>query len=168
MTQPALRYLEPLLLMRNDHGRFTDVSARSGEPFKIPRAARGAAIADLNNDGYPDLVVSSLGQTAVVLENAAGGKHWFMVNTVGTRSNRDGFGARVRVVSQAVGEQYGVVSTAGSYLASSDKRVHFGLDGDDTVKLLEITWPSGTVQRLANIKADQVITVKEPAEAAEK
>jgi hypothetical protein len=67
-----------------------------------------------------------------------------------------------------VGEQYGVVSTAGSYLASSDKRAHFGSDGDATVKLLEITWPSGTVQRLANIKADQVITVQEPAEAAEK
>jgi hypothetical protein len=84
------------------------------------------------------------------------------VNIVGTRSNRDGIGARIRLVLDEGFEQHGFVSTAGSYASASDKRVHFGL-GDYTVaRLLEITWPGGTVQRVQNVKADQVITLKEP------
>ena len=85
-----------------------------------------------------------------------------MVNTIGVRSNRDGIGAQLHLVAPG-GEQYGVVSTASSYLSASDRRVHFGLGNDKLVKLLEVKWPSGTVQRFENVKADQILTVREAA-----
>jgi hypothetical protein len=163
LTQPALRYREPLLLLRNNRGQFVDVSAQSGDPFKEPRAARGAAFADLDDNGYVDALVSCLGEKFVLLKNGGGENHWLTVNTVGTRSNRDGIGARIRLVMQSGMEQHGIVSRAGSYLSSSDKRVHFGLGQDREVRLLEITWPSGTIQKLTAVKADQILTVREPA-----
>ena len=163
LTQPALRYREPLLLLRNNRGQFVDVSAQSGDPFKEPRAARGAAFADLDDNGYVDALVSCLGESFVLLKNGGGENHWLTVNTVGTRSNRDGIGARIRLVMQSGTEQHGIVSRAGSYLSSSDKRVHFGLGQDREVRLLEITWPSGTIQKLTSVKADQILTVREPA-----
>ncbi len=163
LTQPSLRYLEPLLLMKNNHGSFVDVSPQSGDAFKVPRAARGLAVADLDNDGFPDVIVNCNGQNAVILRNNGGnGNHWLLVNTVGTRSNRDGIGSRIHVTGANGAEQYGIVSAAGSYLSSSDRRVHFGLGRDTSVKLLEIRWPSGTVQRLTDVRADQILTVREP------
>lgn len=163
LTQPSVSYLEPPLLMRNTDGRFVSVSNQSGPPFLIPLASRGVAIGDLNNDGWPDIVINCNDRPAVILMNQGGnGNHWLVVNTVGTVSNRDGLGARVRVVT-ASGEQFVYVSTAGSYLSASDKRAHFGLGANAVVKLLEITWPSGAVQRLEDVKADQILTVREPA-----
>jgi hypothetical protein len=97
--------------------------------------------------------------------NSGNGNHWLTIDTVGSVSNRDGLGARVHIVSEAGAEQWAYVSTAGSYLSSSDKRVHFGLGAERRVRLLEITWPSGTVQKLEDVGADQVLTVKEPARA---
>jgi hypothetical protein len=84
------------------------------------------------------------------------------VNTVGSSSNRDGIGAQVRLVSESGAEQHGFVSTASSYLSASDKRLHFGLGDDKSVRVIEIHWPSGTLQKLENIKANQVLTVREP------
>jgi len=86
-----------------------------------------------------------------------------MINTVGAKSNRDGIGARIRVVGESDLEQHAMVSTASSYLSSNDKRVHFGLGKDNKARLVEITWPSGTVQKLENVTGDQILTVKEPA-----
>jgi len=163
LSQPSFRYREPLLLMRNRKGKFEDVSKESGDIFQTAFAARGAAFGDLNNDGFLDVAVNCNDGPALVLFNRGGnGNHWLMMNTVGTRSNRDGIGASIRMVLDANFEQYGFVSTAGSYASASDKRVHFGLGSFRTARLIEIAWPSGIVQRLENVKADQVLTVKEP------
>ncbi|MDQ6663100.1 MAG: CRTAC1 family protein, partial [Acidobacteriota bacterium] len=163
LTQPDLHYLEsPLLLRnvsRNDGGKF--VSTR---PFDQPRAARGVAFGDIDNDGSIDLVMNCNGGPAVVLRNQMSGNHWLMVNTIGTRGNRDGIGARIHLVTAGGADRYGVVSTASSYLSASDKRVYFGLGADRSAKSLEITWPSGTVQRIGNVRAGQILTVREPAE----
>ncbi len=163
LVQPDVRYLEPLLLLRNQRGKFINVSAQSGRPFQIPRAGRGAAIGDLDNDGHLDIVVNCNNQEPVVLHNQGGtGSNWLSVSTVGTVSNRDGIGAQLHLVGESGLEQYGTVSTASSYLSASDKRVHFGLGSDKTVKLLEVTWPSAVVQRLERIPANQVLKVSEP------
>ena len=95
------------------------------------------------------------------------GNHWLLVNLIGSVSNRDGIGAKLRLVTEDGAEQFAFVSTAGSYLSASDKRVHFGLgsslEPSKKIKLLEISWPSGKVQRLGSIAADQILTVHEPA-----
>jgi hypothetical protein len=158
-----VKYREPLLLMRNRAGRFDNVSAQSGAPFRQPLAARGAAFGDLNSDGFIDVAINCNDGPALVLINQGGnGNHWLLVNTVGSAGNRDGIGARLRLVSESGLEQHGYVSTAGSYLSASDKRVHFGLGGDRMVRLLEIIWPDGSVQRLEKIPVDQILTVQEP------
>jgi hypothetical protein len=163
LTQPSTHYREPLLLMRNQKGKFEDVSALSGDVFRLPLAARGAAFGDLNNDGSIDVAVNCNDGPALVLMNRGGnGNHWLLVNTIGTKSNRDGIGTTIRLVSAAGAVQYGFVSTSGSYASACDKRVHFGLGQASTVSLLEITWPSGTVQKIEKVKADQVLTVTEP------
>jgi enediyne biosynthesis protein E4 len=164
LTEPSMRYREPLLLMHNRMGKFEDVSRESGPAFQVPLAARGAAFGDLNNDGSLDVAINCNDGPALVLMNKGGnGSHWLLVNTVGTRSNRDGIGARIRIVGASGLEQNGFVGTAGSYASASDKRVHFGLGNDTTVRLLEIAWPSGTVQRIENVNGDRVLTVKESA-----
>jgi enediyne biosynthesis protein E4 len=164
LMQPPLRYLENLLLLRNNGGKFADVSDRSGAPFEVRRAARGAAFGDLDNDGFVDVVVSVNDGKPVILHNLGNRNHWLLVNTEGVLSNRDGIGAQLRAVSESGLEQHAVVTTGGSYLSASDRRVHFGLGADKRLKLLEITWPSGIVQRLANIPADQILVVREPSD----
>jgi hypothetical protein len=150
-------------MIRNNRGILEDVSARSGDPFQIPRASRGVAFGDIDNDGSVEIAVSVLNGPAMLLKSRPNGNHWLVVNTAGRVSNRDGTGARVRLVSESGAEQFGYVSTTGSYLSASDKRVHFGLGQDKTVRLLEITWPSGIVQRLEKVAADQVVSMREPA-----
>ena len=160
-TQPSLRYLEPLLLMRNSGGHFTDVSRQSGAAFQVPRAARGLALGDLNNDGFIDAAVNCLDGPPVILHNQKNGNNWLTVDTVGTKSNRDGIGARIEVVSQSGIHQWGMVSTAGSYQSAGDKRLHFGLGTDKKCSLV-IHWPSGTVQTQENIATNQILKVTEP------
>jgi enediyne biosynthesis protein E4 len=163
VTQPALRYLEAPVLARNTGGRFNDVSKEGGAPFAKPLAARGAAFGDLNNDGLLEAVINCRDGRAVVLRNlGAGPSNWLLVNTIGGPSNRDGIGAKLRLVTASGLEQHAIVSTGGSYLSSSDKRVHFGLGPSERAALLEVAWPSGTVQRLENIRANQILTVREP------
>ncbi len=165
-TEPGLHYKETPLLARNTGGKFTDVSSVSGEPFHQVIAARGSAFGDLNNDGFEDLVVTcNQCPTKILMNSADNGNHWLSVDVAGTVSNRDGLGARIHLVSEGGLQQWSYVTRAGSYLSSSDKRVHFGLGKERTVKLLEVTWPNGIVQRLANVPADQMITVKEPGES---
>jgi hypothetical protein len=163
MTQPSLRYREPLLLMRNIGGRFEDISRASGEPFRRPLAARGAVSVDWDNDGFIDLVVNVKDGPALLLRNQGGnGNHWLTIRTAGVRSNRDGIGSAIRVVASDGIEQHGYITGSGSYLSSNDPRAHFGLGSARAVKLVEISWPSGIVQKLENVSADRVLPVEEP------
>jgi enediyne biosynthesis protein E4 len=164
LTQPGIRYRETPLLLRNVVGKFSDVSAKAGAPFLTAMAGRGAAFGDFNNDGAVDVVVSANSGAPRVFRNSATTNGWLLVDTVGAKSNRDGIGASVRVLMASGSEQFGFVSTSGSYLSAHDKRVHFGLGRERQVKLLEIRWPSGVVQTWKNVPANQIFVAKEAAQ----
>jgi hypothetical protein len=155
LTQPAVAYPEPMLLLRNTGAGF------SGETFGAPRVSRGAAFGDLNNDGFLDFAVCPQLSRAVVFSGRPNGNHWLMVRLQGTVSNRDGIGARIGIATSE-GRQFRTVSTAGSYLASNDPRAHFGLGSTRRVDRVEIQWPSGKRQSISGVAADQVLTVTEP------
>ena len=149
-------------IFANAGDRFVDVSASAGEDFQVAAAHRGCAFGDLDNDGRIDVVVSRFDGPAEVFRNVSpGGNHWLLVKTVGTRSNRDGIGAQIRLES-ASGVQYNHVTTSVGYASSSSRRVHFGLGQDTLVTRLEIRWPSGVRQELRDVPADQILTVREP------
>lgn len=161
-TSPNLHYLEPPLLLRNRAGHFSRVIA--GDVFQKDWAGRGAAFGDLFNEGATDIVVNNLGQYAYVLKNEGGNRNnWIGITPVGTKSNRDGIGARIKVVSTS-GTQYFTVNTALGYLSASDKRVLVGLGNDSIAKIIEIHWPSGIVQKFENVKARQYIKAVEPSQ----
>jgi hypothetical protein len=164
IQEPHLHYREPPALLWNDHGKkFVDVSADSGEVFQRKWVGRGLASGDINNDGKVDVVVTSNNGPAWVLMNETSThNHWITLKLVGVKSNRDGIGAVVSIVTEA-GQQSATVTTAGSYESSSDVRVHFGLGASTSVKQIRIRWPSGIVQTLADIKADQMLEVTESA-----
>ena len=164
LTEPTLRYLEPPLLLKNEHGRFSNVSPQGGPIFAAPVAARGAAFGDLDNDGLMDIAINCNDGHAIILHNRGGsGNHWLMLNLTGTSSNRDAIGSKIRLVTDNGQQQTRFVSTAGSYISASDKRVHFGLGSSKKIQLIEITWPSGIVQHLESLAVDRILTVKEPA-----
>ncbi|HET6180446.1 MAG TPA: CRTAC1 family protein [Candidatus Sulfotelmatobacter sp.] len=161
VNEPHLRYLESPLLLWNDHGKaFVDVSSQSGEVFVGKWASRAMAVGDLDNDGRMDVVFSSIDGPGVVLHNETPSQnHWIELKFVGVKSNRDGIGAQVKI-STASGAQYATVTTTSSYQSSGDKRLHFGLGGDASIRL-EIRWPSGIKQSVSDVKADQILTITE-------
>ena len=167
LSYPNLHYREPMLLLRNTGKEFVDVSAASGAVFGQPWLSRGMAIGDLDNDGRVDAVVTTNDGPVHILHNETPMQnHWLLLKLVGHKSNRDAIGAEVKLVT-ARGQQVATVSTAGSYLSSSDKRVHFGLGSESTAQSIEIHWPSGTTQTLKNVRAGQILTVDEPVSAAD-
>ena len=166
-TSPNLRYLQPPLLLRNERGRFVRVLA--GDALQKEWAGRGAAFGDLDNDGDTDVVVSNVGQKAYVLRNDGGNEqNWLAIRTVGTRSNRDGIGSQVRVVTAAGLVQHFTINTAVGYLSASDKRLLVGLGAEASAKLVEIRWPSGAVQTFDNVKSRQTLVATEPAASNER
>jgi len=162
---PQQHYLQANAIFENmKDNTFQDVSAHAGPGLSLRAAHRGAAFGDLNNDGKIDIVVSVIAGHAELLYNTtANGNHWLLIQTVGTKSNRDGIGTQIKLTSQSGSVQFNQVTTAGSYASSSDKRVHFGLGRDKVVKEITLRWPSGTVQTLHNVKADQILRVTEGA-----
>lgn len=162
-TSPNLRYREPLLLARNAGKEFQDVTATAGPALLEPYVWRGLAIGDLDNDGRLDAVVTANDGPVRVLHNeTAHLNHWILLKLTGHKSNRDAIGASIKIVT-ADGAQYATVTTAGSYLSSSDKRVHFGLGKALRVESIEIRWPSGTVETLKDVAADRIVEIDEPA-----
>jgi hypothetical protein len=161
-TRNDIHYRQPMLLARNTGKSFVDVSSISGELFGEGWVGRGMATGDLDNDGRVDAVVSTNGGLAHILHNeTAGANHWLSLHLTGHKSNRDGIGAVVKLIT-ACGSQWATVTTSSSYLSASDPRVHFGLGNVEADAVIEIRWPSGIVQTLKHVPVDQQVQVDEP------
>jgi hypothetical protein len=146
-----------------DGKTFRDVSSEMGADFLTPGYQRGSAFADLNNDGFMDVIVTSLGKKPRILLNSAdNGNHWLLVEAIGHRSNRDGIGATMKLTTGSGRTLYNHVTTSVGFMSSSDKRVHFGLAAEKKIASLEIKWPSGIVQTLKDLAADRILKVDEP------
>lgn len=157
-------YAEPNAVFRNlGNGKFEDVSASAGPDFTRSAPHRGLAFGDLDNDGRMDLVVTALGAPVSVFRNVSqASNHWILLKLVGTKSNRMGIGARVRVTTEDGRKLYNEATTSTGYAASSDPRVHFGLGSSRVIKEIEIRWPSGTRQILHDVTADRILELTEP------
>ena len=155
-------FKQPNQLYRNlGNGRFSEVSAESSPALQILRSSRGVAAGDYDNDGRLDLIVIELNDRPTLLHNrTANGNHWLRLRLAGSKSNRDAIGARV-LVTAAGRTQVAEVRSGGSYLSHHDLRLHFGLGPAARVERLEIRWPSGDVELLENLAADQFYVVSE-------
>ncbi len=159
--------MEDLLLRNNGNGTFTDVSEESGPYFKEKKVGRGAAFADYDNDGWMDAFIVVLGGKGILLHanppSANARNHWLTLKLTGTKSNRDAFGARIEAVA---GDLHQTVENCpqSGYLSQNDPRPHFGLGSHAEVDALTIRWPSGTMQTLQHVRADQILRVTEPRE----
>jgi len=123
------------------------------------------ATGDLDNDGRVDAVVNTNEGPAYVLHNETPTEnHWILLKLTGHQSNRDGIGAEVKAVT-ASGSQFATVTTTSSYLSASDKRVHFGLGKNGVVQEIQVRWPSGIVQILKDVRANQILQIDEPSES---
>lgn len=155
-------YAQRKVLYRNlQNGRFEDISNRVGGPVMQPSPARGCAFGDYDNDGDMDILINPVNAMPELLRcDSTNQNNWITIKTIGVKSNRNGIGARLKCVTED-GNQIDEVRSGGSYYSQSDLRVHFGLSKREKVKTLEIRWPSGQVDTLADVAANQFITVKE-------
>lgn len=160
-VQRDVHYAEPPLLFRNlGGGKFADVTSQMGASFDQPRVARGAAYADVYNNGRLDILLSTNSGPAALFRNEGGSNHSLRIKLVGTKSNRDGLDSVVRVTSGGM-TQDKMLTSGSSYLSSSELVLTFGLGQDKRAGGVEIRWPSGQVDHLSNVSAGQTITVKE-------
>jgi hypothetical protein len=161
-VQPKIQFREPPLLFHNaGQGKFEDVSKDVGPDLQRPIVARGAAYLDYDHDGDLDIVVTTNNGPAYLFRNDGGNRnHWLTLKLVGTKSNRSALGAVVHLES-ASGGQMQEVHSGSSYCSQSDLALTFGLGQDDIAKSIVVYWPSGHVDKLYNIKANQFKTVTE-------
>jgi len=166
LFQPGVEYAQKPQLLRNDGGRYADVSDSSGAWFSRRQLGRSAAFGDYDNDGDIDLLATHGGGPAALVRNDGGnGRNWSMVKVVGKRSNRDGVGAEVRLTS-GNRTQVRQVRSGSSYLSASDPRLHFGLGASRRSERLEITWPSGLRQHFEDVPVNEVLLIEEGEEIA--
>ncbi|MGA7554149.1 MAG: CRTAC1 family protein, partial [Candidatus Acidiferrales bacterium] len=160
-VQPRVRFAEPPHLFRNlGNGKFSEVTQSAGAAFATPRVARGAAYGDINNDGALDLLVGTNHGPTLLFRNTGATNHSLRIKLIGTKSNRDGIGATVRLTA-GTDTQSKMLRSGSSYLSSSELILTFGLGAHPQADAIEIHWPSGQVDNLKNVAADQIITVKE-------
>ena len=153
---------QPNTVFRNLQGKWAALTEEAGFDAQPPRRHRGAAVADFNGDGKLDLVVTAISAPAEIwINDSPGVHHWLEFALEGTKSNRDGIGARIKLTAGGKA-QYNHMTTASGYASSSAGPVHFGLGDARVAEEIEIRWPSGTVQTLKNVAGDQVVRVKEP------
>jgi hypothetical protein len=146
-----------------DGKSFLDVSENMGPSFGHSGYQRGSAFGDLNNDGAPDIVVTSLNERPRILLNSGdSGNHWLILKLTGRKSSRDAIGAKIKVTTASGRTLYNHVATSVGFLSSSDKRAHFGLGTETKARSIEIRWPSGALQVLKDIPADQLLNIDEP------
>lgn len=155
-------YLQRKMLHRNNrNGTFTEVAAQSGDALMQKRASRGVAFGDIDNDGDVDMIVSDLDGSPSLLRNDGGNaSNSVLIKTIGDRSNRNGIGALVRVVSGDL-KQMDEVRSGASYISQNDLRLHFGLEKRTKVDLIEIRWPSGVVDKIEGVAANKILIIKE-------
>lgn len=152
------------MFQNNGDGRYTDVSETAGAYFTKPFVGRAAATADYDNDGDTDVVIMSSNQRAVLLRNEGGNlKNWVGIKLVGTRSNRDGIGAKVRLEAGGV-TQIREVKSGSSYASGSDTRLLFGLGENQEVERITVVWQSGTMQELEGVSINQIVRIVESEE----
>lgn len=161
---PNLVVAQPNTVFHNLGGmKFSALTAEAGLTSLPASRHRGSAVGDLNGDGRLDVVVTALGAPAEIwLNRSPGNNHWLELKLEGTKSNRDGIGARIKVVTPS-GAQYNHMSTSSGYASSSAGPVHFGLGTHSSADEVEIRWPSGIVQQLKDVAGDRVVVVKEPS-----
>ena len=162
-VQKRVSYAEPAHLFRNlGGGKFREVTAQMGPVFAAPRVARGAAYADIDNDGFLDVLVTTNAGPAFLFHNEGGTNHSLRLKLVGTKSNRDGIGAVVHVTSgNNQDKQWKMLRSGSSYLSQSELVLTFGLGAQTKADTIEIQWPSGQVDKLLNVNAGQTVTVEE-------
>ncbi len=160
-VQKRVTYAEPPHLFRNlGGGKFTEVTQTLGEVFASPKVARGAAFADIDHDGALDILLTTNGGRVYLFRNEGGTNHSLRVNLKGTKSNRDGIGAVIRVVSGKE-HQWQMVRSGSSYLSQSELVATFGLGSAAKADSLEVQWPGGQVDKLANLNTGQTVTIEE-------
>ena len=163
-VQKRVKYAEPPHMFRNlGGGKFQEVTDSLGTAFAAPRVGRGAAYADIDNDGALDLLLTTNGGPAYLFHNSGATNHSLRVKLVGTKSNRDGIGAVVRVTAEGDKQnpQWQMLRSGSSYLSQSELVLTFGLGSRTRADAIEIQWPSGQVDKLANVPGDQTVTVQE-------
>jgi hypothetical protein len=165
LPQPGLDIDQNNTVFRNSgaSGKWQALTEEAGLNAKPAARHRGCAFGDLDGDGRIDVVVTALGGDAEIWMNRSQPiGHWLDIALEGTKSNRNGIGARIKVVTKTGGAQYNHMTTSVGYASSSAGPVHFGLGTDRNAESIEIQWPSGTLQTLRNVTGDQVLKVKQP------
>jgi hypothetical protein len=161
-ASPEIHYKQTNMLFHNEgQGKFIETTKLAGSGFQTPYVGRGVAFADFDNDGFMDVIVANNGDPPLLLHNGGGnGNHFLNFKLVGTKSNRDAMGARVRVVAAGI-SQIREIAGGGSYLSQSDPRANFGMGKASRADSVEVTWPSGQRQLFRNVEADRFYSIEE-------